>query len=43
LSNKEVWTAIKHGFKDASIGTLKTVALKLLDGYAQKKIDELLS
>jgi hypothetical protein len=43
LSNKEVWAAIKHGFKDASIATLKTVSLKLLDGYAKKKIDDLLS
>jgi hypothetical protein len=42
LSNKEVWSAIKHGFKDASIETLKTVALKLLDGFAKKKIDDLL-
>ena len=43
LSNKEVWAAIKHGFKDASIATLKSVSLKLLDGYANKKIDKLLS
>jgi hypothetical protein len=43
LSNKEVWAKIKHGFQDASIVTLKSVALKLLDGYAKKKIDGLLS
>jgi hypothetical protein len=43
LSNEEVWSAIKHGFKDASIATLKSVALKLLDGFAKKKIDALLS
>lgn len=43
LSNEEVWSAIKHGFKDASITTLKTVALKLLEGFAKKKIDDLLS
>lgn len=43
LSNKEVWSAIKHGFRDASIETLRTVALKLLDGFAKKKIDALLS
>lgn len=42
LENKEVWTAIKRGFKDASIETLQSVALKLLDGFAQKKIDALL-
>jgi hypothetical protein len=43
LSNKEVWATIKHGFKDASITTLKTVSLKLLEGYAQKKIGQLLA
>jgi hypothetical protein len=37
LSNKEVWAAIKHGFKDASIETLKSVSVKLLEGYAQKR------
>lgn len=43
LSNKEVWATIKHDFKDASIATLKSVAMKLLEGYAKKKIDALLS
>jgi len=43
LANKEVWVAIKHSFKDASITTLKSVSLKLLEGYAKKKIDELLT
>jgi hypothetical protein len=43
LSNKEVWATIKHSFKDVSIETLRSVALKLLDGYATKKIDALLS
>ncbi|MFZ0372656.1 MAG: DUF2513 domain-containing protein [Xanthobacteraceae bacterium] len=42
LQNKDVWAAIKRGFKDASIETLQSVALKLLDGFAQKKIDALL-
>ena len=42
LSNKEVWATIKHSFKDASISTLKNVSLKLLEGYAQKKIDQIL-
>jgi len=42
LANKEVWAAIKRGFKDASIETLQSVALKLLDGFAKKKIDALL-
>jgi hypothetical protein len=43
LSNKEVWGAIKSGFKDASIETLKKAALKLLDGFVQKKVDTLLA
>jgi hypothetical protein len=43
LANEEVWSTIKHSFKDASIVTLKAVALKLLDGFAKKKIDALLS
>jgi hypothetical protein len=43
LSNKEVWAAIKHGFKDASIDTLWKVSQKLLEGYAQKKINDVLN
>jgi hypothetical protein len=43
LSNKEVWAAIKHGFKDVSITELRNVALKLLEGYAQRKVEQLLS
>jgi hypothetical protein len=43
LSNEEVWATIKHGFRDVSIATLKDVALKLLDGYVRKKIDNVLS
>lgn len=42
LSNKEVWAAIKRGFKDVSITELRTVALKLLEGYAQRKVEQLL-
>jgi hypothetical protein len=42
VSNKEVWASIKSGFKDASLATLKSVSLKLLEGYAKKKIDDLL-
>lgn len=42
LSNKEVWATIKRSFTDASISTLKNVSLKLLEGYAQKKIDQIL-
>lgn len=43
LANEEVWAVIKRSFKSASIDTLKTVALKLLDGYLKKKVDALLS
>jgi Hypothetical protein (DUF2513) len=42
LSNKEVWAVIKRSFQDASITTLKTVSLQLLDAFAKKKIDQLL-
>jgi len=42
LSNKEVWVEIKSGFKDASLTTLKNVAMKLLEGLAKKKLDELM-
>jgi hypothetical protein len=41
LSDKRVWSAIKHGFKDASVATLRTVALKLLEGFAQEQINHL--
>jgi hypothetical protein len=43
LSNREVWATIKRSFTDASITTLKSVSLKLLEGYAQKKIEQILS
>ena len=43
LSNKEFWAAIKHGFKDASVDTLWSVSRKLLEGHAQKKINDLLN
>lgn len=43
LSNKEIWATIKHGFKDASIDTLWKVSQKLLEGYAQKKINDVLN
>jgi len=42
LANKEVWEAIKHGFKDASIETLKKVSLTLSEGYTKKKINQIL-
>jgi hypothetical protein len=43
LRNKEVWATIKRDFKEVSIGTLADVAKKLAEGYAKKKIDELLN
>lgn len=42
LENKDVWAAIKRGFRDVSIGTLQAVALKLLDGFVEGKVDQLL-
>ncbi|MDU7382441.1 MAG: DUF2513 domain-containing protein [Enterobacteriaceae bacterium] len=42
IRNKEVWSTLKTGFKDASIGTLVDVSKRLLEGFVQKKIDGLL-
>ena len=42
LENKEVWSTIKREFKGASIKTLKDVGLQLLEGYAKKKVKELI-
>jgi hypothetical protein len=42
LENKEVWSAIKKDFKNASIDTLWRVSKDLLDGYLKKKTQELL-
>jgi hypothetical protein len=42
LANKEVWAAIKTGFKDASLSTLKRIVPQLIDAYAKKKIDNLI-
>ena len=39
LSNKDVWAVIKRDFKDASIATLKTVSLKLLEGYSYNVVN----
>ncbi len=38
LRNEEVWSAIKSGLKDASIGTLLSVAKQLLEGYMKNKV-----
>ncbi|MDU4126529.1 DUF2513 domain-containing protein [Pantoea sp.] len=42
LKNREVWSTVKTGFKDASIGTLVDVSKRLFDGFLQKKIDNIL-
>ena len=42
IRNKEVWNTVKTGFKDASIGTLVDVSKRLLDGFVQKKIGNIL-
>jgi hypothetical protein len=42
LSNREVWSTIKKSFKDTSITTLRDVSIKLLEEYAQKKINTIL-
>ena len=42
IRNKEVWNTVKTGFKDASIGTLVDVSKRLLDGFVQRKIDNIL-
>lgn len=38
LSNEEVWAAIKSGFRNASMSTLRTVSLKLLEGYSDNRV-----
>lgn len=40
LRNKEVWSALKSGFKDVSIGTLVTVSKELLNRALKKKLDK---
>jgi hypothetical protein len=42
LRNKEVWATIKRSFTDASLNTLWDVSRRLLEGYAQKRIEDLL-
>lgn len=42
MRNKEVWVAIKSQFKDASLGSLINISKQLLEGYAKKKISDLL-
>ncbi|MBS0054436.1 DUF2513 domain-containing protein [Yersinia sp. Marseille-Q3913] len=42
LRNQDVWNTIKVGFKDASMGTLTSVAKELAAGYLKKKISSYL-
>ncbi|MHB1676808.1 MAG: DUF2513 domain-containing protein [Sulfuriferula sp.] len=42
LDNKEVWNTIKSNFKEASMDGLLTISKQLLEGFLQKKIDNLL-
>ena len=42
LHNKEVWTTIKKEFRDAGIKTLWDVSKSLLEGFAKKRVEELL-
>ncbi|RJO69643.1 MAG: DUF2513 domain-containing protein [Myxococcales bacterium] len=42
LRNKEVWNAIKTGFKEHSIGTLLTISKDLLNGFLKKKVSALI-
>lgn len=40
IRNKEVWAALKTGFKDASIGTLVTVSKELFNRILAKQLDK---
>ncbi|EQA1622547.1 DUF2513 domain-containing protein [Enterobacter asburiae] len=40
LRNKEVWSTLKTGFKDASMGTLMTVSRELLQRALSKQLDK---
>lgn len=42
LRNKEVWNTVKVSFKDAGIVMLVDVSKRLLEGFVQKKIDNIL-
>jgi len=43
LSNREVWQAIQTQFKDASIGTLRIVSERLLEGYARNVVNNIVN
>ncbi|SWD52076.1 Uncharacterised protein [Klebsiella pneumoniae] len=40
IRNKEVWSMLKTGFKDASIGTLVTVSKELFNRALAKQLDK---
>jgi len=42
LRQENVWNTLKDEFKDASMSTLISVSKKLAEGYAKKKLEELL-
>lgn len=41
LRNKEVWAALKTGFKDASMGTLMTVSKELFNRALNKQLNKI--
>lgn len=41
LRNQEVWSTLKTGFKDASMGTLMTVSKELFNRALNKQLDRL--
>ena len=43
LREESVWNKIKDEFQDASLNTVTSVAKKLAEGYAKKKVEELLN
>ncbi|MDL4470748.1 DUF2513 domain-containing protein [Citrobacter braakii] len=41
LRNQEVWSTLKTGFKDASMGTLMTVSKELFNRALNKQLDKI--
>jgi Hypothetical protein (DUF2513) len=41
IENKEIWQTLKDNFNDASAGTLWGVGKKLLEAYAEKKVEDI--
>ncbi|MBH52426.1 MAG: hypothetical protein CL785_04665 [Chloroflexi bacterium] len=42
LREEQVWNTIKREFKDASFATVLSVGKQLAEGYAKKKVEEIL-